>query len=475
MTKKMTAKTGNGAPAHEHSMNHALEFFSKGGSIRSGKTYYSNIAEDVNKLFKNAWYADSEIAMKLLFWCRDCRGGAGNRQVFRDNIKWLADNDPEWVKANIHMIPLYGRWDDLVSLYGTACEEAALDLWAGALMDNNQDVTPLAAKWADRQDVKLRNHMSLSPKAFRKLVVNRTGFTVERAMCQGKWEEIDFGKIPSVAGARYRKAFKKHQEVRYNAWCLSLEKTKKVNASTLFPHDVIRLVHSTYDKDAAFKTLVETMFGNLPNYISDPSVKIMPICDFSGSMCTPVSGSVQAIDVSMGLGLYCSDRLGQDNPFYRKLIPFSSDSKMVSWKGKTVLDAINDPKINNGFCGSTNIEKALDTLVESASMWNVKPADMVTTLLILSDMQWDSSVNHGDDNVIEECMKRWEAAGYKRPRIVFWNLHAYRGQPETKNGKNVALVSGFSPSVLKNILGQEDINPIKVMMDTIAKYEIIKP
>jgi hypothetical protein len=471
---KRTSKTANGDLAYEHSMNHALEFFSKGGSIRSGKTYYANIASDVVKLFKDAWYADNTVAMKLLFWCRDARGGAGNRQVFRDCIKWLADTDSEWVKANVSLIPVYGRWDDLASLYGTECEEAALDLWAGALMSNDDDVTPLAAKWADRQDAKLRGHMSLSPKQFRKLVVNRTGFTVERAMCQGKWEEIDFGKIPSVAGARYRKAFKKHQEARYNEWCLSLATTKKVNASVLFPHDLVRLVHSTPDRDKAFETLAGTMFENLPNYISDPSVKIMPICDFSGSMSTKVSGSVSALDVSLALGLYCSDRIGKDNPFYRKLIPFSNDSKLVSWKNMTFLKAVTSDDINDGWCGSTNIEGALNKLLEGAEMWNVKPEDMITTLLILSDMQWNQGVRTSDA-VIEKCMQRWEEAGYKRPRIVYWCLVAYNNQPETKNGKNCALVSGFSPSILKYVLGQEEINPIKTMMDAIAKYEIVTP
>ncbi len=473
--KKMTALTGNGAPAYKHSMSHLLEFFSKGGSIRSGKTYYTDKAENVLELFKAAWRSGNEEAsMKLLFWCRDARGGAGNRQVFRDCIKWLADTDSDWVNANVHLIPVHGRFDDLTALYGTECEKAALDLWAAALLADDSGVTPLAAKWADRQDNKLRIHMDMTPKSFRKMVVAKTGWVVEKSMCSGNWENIEFSKIPSVAGARYRNAFKKHQEARYNQWCLDLATNKKVNASVLFPHDVIRTIKSTSDQDKAFETLIDVTFENLPNYIEDPTKKIMPICDFSGSMDIAVSGSVTAIDVSLALGLYCSDRLGKDNPFYRKLIPFSTSAKLVSWQKMSVVKAARE--IPDGYCGGTNIEKALNTLLDSAVMWNVKPDQMITTLIVFSDMQWDPSVTGiRSMSVIEQCMKKWEDAGYERPVIVYWNLHAYDNQPATKNDKNVALVSGFSPSILKAVLADGDINPIKVMNDAISKYEIVTP
>ena len=186
---KMTATTGNGAKTYDHSGDHLLELFSKMGSIRGKTVYYENKTTDILDLFKNAWYSGDNInCMKILFWSRNVRGGAGNRQTFRDCIKWLADTNPEWVCANIHQIPFYGRWDDLLSLYNTDCEQAALQLWSDALLANDPNITPLAAKWADRQDIKLRNFMKMSPKAFRKLVVERTKWVVEKSMCSRNWQ-----------------------------------------------------------------------------------------------------------------------------------------------------------------------------------------------------------------------------------------------------------------------------------------------
>jgi len=70
----------------------------------------------------------------------------------------------------------------------------------------------------------------------------------------------------------------------------------------------------------------------------------------------------------------------------------------------------------------------------------------------------------------------FEEAGYKRPDIIFWNIQS-RGNnvPVKFDEKGTALVSGFSPSILKSILGAKDMTPISIMLDTInsPRYEKI--
>lgn len=410
--------------------------------------------------------------------------GAGARQNFRDIIHWLASESPEWVKANIHLIPLYGRWDDLKALYNTPCEDDAVKFWCEALINYNQQVTPLASKWANRQDWRLRNYLGMTPKEFRKMVSKNSGDIVEKKMCAGNWEEINFSHVPSVAMARYRNAFNKHVPALYQAWGQRVVKgEEKVNAKVLFPHDFVRTVKSTprEEKTQDYKELMDKTFESLPDYITNPNIRIMPICDFSGSMGLGVSGAITAMDVSLALGLYCSDRLGKDNPFYRKLIPFSTNSKLESWADMSVVDAI--AKIPNGYCGSTNIQKALRVLLDSAKFWNVPKDKMVNTLLILSDMQFDpAAVNKYymgtvdySETVVERCMQEWVDAGYDKPNIVYWNLHAYDNQPGTKHSKGIALVSGFSPSILETVLNGDSIDPVKIMLKTIEPYEVVIP
>jgi len=469
-------KTNNGDFTHDSTGNALLEFFSKAGSIFKKKESYYGGEKTVLELFKPAWVKNNYKAMQLSMWSRDIRGGAGNRGGFRDIIAWLATVDSQWVEANLHMIPEVGRWDDLESLVGTICESSALSFWVRAIRDGNG----LAAKWAPRADKnkeifnKMRKIAGLDPKSWRKLIVKNTN-VVETVMCSQEWQNIDFNKVPSVAMARYNKAFKKHEPARFDEWKSALEKgvdedgnAVKVNASVLFPHDVIRTLNTDTDSDK----LANAQFAALPNYMEGTDMRIMAICDFSGSMSVPVSGSVQAIDVSLGLGLYCSDKLGEKNPFYRKFIPFSNDSRLVDWRKETFSEAARNH--NDGWCGSTNIGSALNKILESAQMFNATNDQIPNCLLILSDMQFDAG-NRGGETSIETAMKVWEAAGYKRPKIVYWNLASYDGSPATKAHKDVALVSGFSPSVLKAVLGGTDFTPMAILERAIEKYKVIDP
>jgi hypothetical protein len=412
--------------------------------------------------------------MQLAFWLRNCRGGAGNRSGFRAIITWLGDNYGEWVNSNIKLIPEYGRWDDLTALYYTPCCESALKLWKEAILSENPSVYGLACKWADRQDHKLRCFMNLTPKEFRKLVVNKTK-VVETLMCEKKWDGINYNTVPSVASARYANAFRKHDMSRYNVWRESLAKPEsgaKVNAETLFPHDVIRMVRNAAYGDKGLNDLAEAQFKAMPNYMEGTNYRIMPIVDFSGSMISVATGSCTAFDVALSLGLYCSNAVGSKNPFWRRLIPFSETSQLETWSNMSLVNAISN--IPNHYCGSTNIKQALKVLLDAGKFFNASNEQMPNILLIISDMQFDSGVST-TRTPIEESMLEFEAAGYTRPKIVYWNLAGYDNQPATCYDKNVALVSGFSPSILKAVLGGKDFTPLAIMNDTIAAYKIIDP
>jgi len=490
-------RTHNNDYAYDSTGNALLEFFSKAGSLFKKKgSFYGGEAKAID-LFKSAWVTDNYRAMKLAMWLRDPRGGSGNRSGFRDIIAWLAKEDSRWIEANMHLIPEVGRWDDLESLVNTSCEKSALEFWVRAIQDEHQ----LAAKWAPREDKnkeifsKMRKIAKMNPKEWRKFLVKNTN-VVETIMCQQEWQDIDFSKVPSIAAARYNNAFKKHDPARYEQWKNALEKgvdengnEVKVNASVLFPHDCLRTLYADlsdseggyYDftsfergSDYNFKDskLANAQFAALPDYMGKTDMRIMPICDFSGSMGTEVSGIIRAIDVSMGLGLYCSDRLGKDNPFYRQFIPFSDTSRLVSWKDETFSVAAQAH--NDGWCGSTNIRAALDQILQAAQMYKAKNNQLPNCLLILSDMQFDQGTTDGMTSV-EAGLAAWEKAGYTRPKIVYWNTSGYAGSPSTKNHKDVGLVSGFSPSLLKAILGGEDFTPMAIMERAIAKYVVIDP
>lgn len=454
--------THNGAPQYEHSLNHALEFFSKAGSAYKKKKSFYGSEDTALKLFQMSWIANEELSMKLLLWLRDCRGGAGNRSGFRDCLKWLGTNDPAWVKANIEKIPDVGRWDDLLSLYDTPVEKSAVRLWANAIHAGHG----LACKWADVEDTKLREFLDMRPRAFRKLLVKGRK-VVETQMCAKNWGEILYPQVPSVAMSRYTKAFTRHDEPRFSLFKKKVEKGEaKINAGAIFPYDCLRTLKNG-DREVA-----QLQWDALPNFMGDTNERILCLCDASGSMSTQVAGDVTNLDISTSLSLYCSDRLGKANPFYRKFIEFESEAHFIDWNGKSLFDAL---KLLKGHCGSTNIQNALLNILGYANMFDVKPSHMPTKLMIISDMQFDNGASLSNATVVESAMAKWEAAGYKRPQIIYWCLASYAGSPATVKTPNTALVSGFSPSILKAILGGKDFSPLAVMNRALEKYSVIKP
>jgi hypothetical protein len=475
-------RTNQGAKAYENAINACVEFFSKAGSLYdtpSKRSYYSNETSAL-ALFRDAFVEDSVTSLKLLFWLRDCRGGAGNRSGARTIITHLANTETELMKLNMHLIPVYGRWDDLKALFTSPLRTMAGAFWADAI--NGGDV--LAAKWAKRHYKPIRWELGLKESEFRKMLASiRKDHIVEHKMCQKQWNNIDFKHVPSVAMARYTKAFDNHAHEKFQAYKDAIKSGETtVHAETLFPHDCIRTAMHGDDE------MAELQFNALPDYLEGTDEKIMVIADTSGSMQSIIGGSIQAIHVSMGMALYCSSRMPEDSPFYKRFIAFCSEGKFVDWRKHTFKSAIMDRNVFDQAVGSTRIDKALKTILDIAVKKEIPQRLMPTTLLIVSDMQfsdgaadngygWDTQGLNEEKSLteIDRMMNAFKQAGYDRPKIVYWNTNGYEGQQETVNSENVGLVSGFSPSLCKAIFGGDDFTPYAIMQRAIEKYKVKVP
>ena len=479
-------KTHEGANMMYSTGNPLVEFFSKAGSLFEKRdSFYGNEATALD-LFKNAWSTDKVTAFKLLFWLRDVRGGSGNRSGFGSILNWVANLEPAWVSANLSLIPKYGRWKDLLFLADSPVEGKALKMWASAIKDGDG----LACKWAPRENKankavakKLRNSMGLSPKDYRKTLSKGTS-VVETAMCNNNWNEVKYSQVPSVAMSRYGKAFKTHDADRFTNFLEKVadpESSEKVNAGALFPHDLMKNVKdgtSTmwYQSKYVQNDLADAQFEAMPNFFSTDQ-RVMPFVDTSGSMTCKVAGSTSAMDISISLGLYASDRLGKENPFYRKFIPFSTNAAIFDWsKSKGFCEGLMTLQKcpEYGYASATNINKAFEKILDIAKFMNVTPEQMPNTLLIVSDMQFASGVS-GDTTECEKNLRAWEAAGYERPKVVYWNTAGYAGAPSDAFMPNTGLVSGFSPSILKAVFDGNDFTPVGIMMSAIEKYDISVP
>jgi len=462
--------TENGMTTNSTTLNECVNLFFQVGALRG---------QDKQRLiskFSKAFTEDSLTAMKILFWARDVRGGAGERQIFRDIITWLAETHPTTLKKNVHLISEYGRWDDFLTLVTSkTCWEVALECVRLGLL--NED--GLCAKWMPRKGVKaniIRKYLGVTPKQYRKLLVRLTN-VVETPMCSKDWSSIEYSKLPSLASSRYQRAFLKNDTKRYEEFKLALEKGETtVNAGALYPYDVVKSLQFNGDN-----TVSQAQWESLPNYMEDSTDRILPIVDVSGSMTCSAGNNpnLTCLDVAVSLGLYISER--NEGVFKDTFLTFSSNPSLQVLNGPLV-DRLSQLK-SADWAMSTDLQQAFKLILNQAVKHDVPVEEMPTKLLILSDMEFDEATSSHWDPVSEwnptaqQMIKgMYEEAGYQMPDIVYWNIQSRNDNCPTRfDESGTALVSGFSPSIMRSILSCKNITPYEVMMETIdsPRYEAI--
>jgi hypothetical protein len=117
---------------------------------------------------------------------------------------------------------------------------------------------------------------------------------------------------------------------------------------------------------------------------------------------------------------------------------------------------------------NTDLIRAIDKILETATRGGVPAHEMPDMLVIFSDMQFDRCASF-DDTAKQSFERKFKAAGYELPKIVFWNLHSYSNVPVKSTETGVALVSGFSPSLMTSLLSGdlEEFTPESIMLKTV--------
>ncbi len=453
--------------------------------------------------FTKAFFEDKVTAMKWLFFARDVRGGLGERRLFRTIMAQMAKRFPEYITPMLSLIPEYGRWDDLWCLLDTPVGNEVIGLVRMQLhkdTHNQVEKKPISllAKWMPRLkssskesrhyahilceglDMKERDYRHTLSGLSRYLVV------VEQQMSKNNWDEIDYQRVPSRANLIYNQAFLRHDEERRREFLSRVESNEaKINAGTLFPHDIVNKYRQSYGVDAT----LEALWQNLPDQVQGCG-NTMVVMDDSASMTwvTLPGSSARPLEVANALAIYFAER--SSGQFKDQYMSFSDRPQLLDLsRGKNLYERLQI--VHTCHTGAnTNVEAVFDLILNTAISKHMEPIDLPANILIISDMEFDACASYRSTStdrwsynirkptarLFEEINKRYQQAGYKMPRLVFWNVASRTGTiPVKENDMGVALVSGFSINIAQMVMSGK-LDPYECLLETLntERYQPIE-
>jgi len=462
--------TENGASTYSSTLNAVLDLFALGGAYRSRSE------AEVFKLFGDAMAEDKVLATQCLFYLRDVRGGQGERRLFRTALplllnKLYMEKQYKAMYSLVSLVAEYGRWDDLLSMFSYSREvirhQFLMDI---ANLKTGEGPVSLLGKWMPSVDasspktVKLAKEicafLGMRQQVYRKHLsaLRKKLAVVECKMSANDWDSIVYEHVPSQAMLHYKNAFVKHDAKRFAEYLASVDKgEKKINAGTLYPHQLVAQVNNG---DA-----VDTLWRNLPNYIPEGR-KMIAVADVSESMNK--GENPLPMDVSIALALYTAEH--NTGAFANMYMTFSSQPRFIKVNPNSTLSEKVWKARSTGVGYDTNINAVFDSFLRASL--NVREEDLPNTILIISDMEFND-IGGGRTN-FEVIKQRYASAGVKMPTLVFWNVAARNNTiPVTQDEDGCVLVSGFSPVILRQVFDGK--TPMEFMLETLGakRYQAV--
>lgn len=478
--------TENGALVRKTTYNSCLDLFALVGSVRNRES------KEIITLFEKAYNEDQLTAMKILFYLRDIRGGIGERNTFRVIAKYMADTHTTSMRKNLEFISEFGRWDDLYAFIDTSLQNDALEIIKKQLSKDLESENPsLLAKWMPSENTSssttrrnatiTRKYLKMSPKTYRKTLtkLRKKINIVETKLCENNYKDIEYDKLPSGAGLKYKDAFFRHDEERYKQFIEDVSTGKtKINSSTLFPYELVREAENfIYDcnnfETISYndkRTLLNEMWKALPDYVGNNDEDCLAVVDVSGSMRgTPMQ-------MAISLGLYVAEK--NKGAFKNHFITFSKTPELIEIIGDDFVGKVEFIKSSNwGY--NTNLEAVFDLILNVAIKNNLPQSQLPSRLFIISDMEFDDAIQDSfwvtyENKIYKETLfqtiaKKYKDAGYEVPTLVFWNANSRNDLiPAIEDdGIKVQYVSGASPRTFELLLKNETLTALDLMFEAI--------
>ena len=235
------------------------------------------------------------------------------------------------------------------------------------------------------------------------------------------------------------------------------------------------------------------MWKALPDFEITGKGDILCVVDTSGSMDSYYGGknsTVTGKEIAYSLGIYFSEH--NKGQFKDSFITFSRQPQIIKFnEDDTLLEKLKNLEAHN-IAENTDIEKVFDLILNTAIENKYTQSDIPDRVVIISDMEFDTqygshrfpdsynffyhyeeidstTMTHSDTDkrLFDSIKAKYEAAGYKLPKLIFWNVNSRTNTiPMVENDLGVLLVSGCSSNVVKMVLSDAK-TPFTAILETL--------
>lgn len=470
---KRFTETENGALSYNSTGSAVLDLFSMAGAMRDAD------GSEITALVDKAWQEDPRASMAVLFYIRDIRYGQGEKRVFRLAMRHLVDTYGLGKGELFDVMRDVGSWQDIFSTF-------SVSEYAHYVKGHWDGDDLLMFKWlpsiggsSNRVAEDLAKRLGLTPREYRKALSKKRAELrlVETSLCRKDWGSVDYGKVPSVAGFRYRECFKRHDGERYQRFLEKVsEGTERMNSSNVYPYQLVQS-YLVRDDDCTcglfdnpeyryikrdIDPAVEAMWKSLPDCTDGTNALVM--ADTSGSMLW--NGDGRPLAVAISLALYFAER--NEGLFHDEFMTFSEQPcfHRIAEKDGSLLERIRDIYSAGSMWGNTNFLAGIRLLLKAAVDNRIPEGEMPKALYVISDMEFDEADPEGSVQLrtnLDVLKEEYRRAGYEMPTVVFWNVMSRRRNvPAVRSEGGVVLVSGCSPHTFEYAL-KNDTDPYAFM------------
>lgn len=464
--------TENGAISNSTTGNSCLDYYSKAG------TYTNRSQKDVDKSMASIFAEDPKMALKIIFGVRlitrksefdETQTGFGRRDEFYKAMNWLARSNPKYLISNLHLIPIFGTWKDLIVL---GCDPVIADVCLNdifSVMNENID-NQLLLKFLPQIRSKSRcdrdkkrilfakkfcKFAGMNYQGYRKLKSSGKAHIWQKQMSAGKWNEINFNGIPGKAMFRHisqkgkdqKTVFERHGLVKdLEKWVLSQENVK----FTGYPYELLKAARKS--PSYIQRLILDRQFTKILEGMENHKLgNVLAALDTSGSMGCQVLPGVSALDICMGLGIaFSSMNVGY---FKNQVVMFNYKSTLKQLRG-TFCEKVEQVPVNA--MGSTNFQSIIDLICTVRKKHPEIPVEEYPqTILVVSDMQFNPA---GDGTNHEKAVSKLKEVGLGKMRFIWWFVTG-RGEdfPSTMDDEGVFLIGGFDPVNLKSLMTGKEV------------------